>query len=79
MVNNGSKKLTCVGQVKGLSWEEPEKKKELYGLISHNNKELLHGLVVPKVRKKSERTGPKKSDLFQLRDNANHPRITTLL
>ena len=32
--------------------------------ISHNNKELLHGLVVPKVRKKSERTGPKKSDLF---------------
>ena len=63
MVNNGSKKLTRVGQVKGLSWEEP-KKKELYGLISHNNKELLHGLVVPKVRKKSERTGPKKSDLF---------------
>ena len=63
MVNNGSKKLTRVGQVKGLSWEEP-KKKELYGLISHNNKELLHGLVVPKVRKKSERTGPKKSNLF---------------
>ena len=63
MVNNGSKKLTRVGQVKGLSWEEP-KKKELYGLISHNNKELLYGLVVPKVRKKSERTGPKKSDLF---------------
>ena len=52
------------------------KKKELYDLISHNNKELLHGFVVPKVRKKTE-NWTKKVLTFSFRD-ANRPRITTL-
>ena len=40
------------------------KKKELYDLISHNNKELLHGFVVPKVRKKNWELDQKSLDLF---------------